>query len=332
MANRKMDSFNHYATADIGSKWGLLGDGTELIDVAAARLGTTGLILHTNASVGEIFDSQAIWTVGFACRVPSFGANTICQLIDTSTIQLSLSIDAIGRLVVSNGSGTVLGTSAPVINLNVWHYIEFQATINNTTGTYEVRVDMTNVLSGTGADTQNSANASANIVKLTSTQTGTHFADFYCNDATGSAPNNTFWGDTRIQPLLPSGAGATTQWTPSAGSNFQNVDDATPDGDTTYNSSSTLNQVDTYAYSNLTPTAGTVFAVQVLTYARKDDAGTRSIAPVIRHSGTDHVGTTQSLSTSYQYHAEIHEENPGTAAAWTIAEVNAAEFGVKLTA
>jgi hypothetical protein len=41
-------------------------------------------------------------------------------------------------------------------------------------------------------------------------------------------------------------------------------------------------------------------------------------------------GTTVVLGASYAYYREITEINPLTSSAWTIADVNGAEFGVKL--
>jgi hypothetical protein len=135
-----------------------------------------------------------------------------------------------------------------------------------------------------------------------------------------------------VELLLPSGAGAETQWTPSAGSNYQNVDENPENGDTDYNKSNTVGQVDTYAMANLVSVAGLIYGVQYLEYARKDNAGTRTIAPVARIGGADYLGSNVNLSDSYAYTREIKELSPATAAAWTISEINAMEFGVKVTA
>jgi hypothetical protein len=66
-------------------------------------------------------------------------------------------------------------------------------------------------------------------------------------------------------------------------------------------------------------------------YARKDDAGTRKVAPLFRISSTDYVGSDDTLSTSYQYFGQIYENSPATSAAWSISEINNAEIGLKLT-
>jgi len=158
---------------------------------------------------------------------------------------------------------------------------------------------------------------------------GSSVMDFYACSDTGS-DNKGFLGDIRVQAILPSGAGNSTQMTPSAGSNYQCVDEAAPNDDTDYVSETTAGEKDTYAFGNLTPTSGTVKGTQILISARKDDAGTRTIAPVYRPVSTDYDGTTVSIGNSYDYVRQVKDVSPATSVAWTIAEINGAEFGVKL--
>jgi hypothetical protein len=336
MTLRFVDSFDHYGTADFTKKWST-GSPTA-INSTHARFGAAGMNLTSGAIATKTLDSQATWIVGAAMRTTGYPGSTaqIMSLYDSGSPQLTVAFTNTGQIAVYRGNGgTALGvllgtTTLPQLTLNVWAYIELKATIHDTVGAYEVRVGGSTVLSGLNVDTKNTANATANQVSLH----GNVFLsvdDVYMCDSTGST-NNNFLGDVRVEALLPDGAGTTTQWTPSAGSNYQCVDDATPNSDTDYVSSSTANQIDTYNYSSLTPLTGTVYGVQTLLYARKDDAGTRSVAPVVRTSSTDYVGTSQSLSASYQYLTEIFEIDPNAAAAWTISTVNSAEFGQKLTA
>ncbi len=63
-------------------------------------------------------------------------------------------------------------------------------------------------------------------------------------------------------------------------------------------------------------------------YARKDDAAVRQIAPVIRQAGSDNVGATVTLSSTYQFFQQIYNQDP-TAADWTPTTFNADEFGIK---
>jgi ABC-type sugar transport system substrate-binding protein len=65
--------------------------------------------------------------------------------------------------------------------------------------------------------------------------------------------------------------------------------------------------------------------------ARKDNAGTRTVARLFRASATDYVGGDNSLSTSYALYRDIMEKNPDTNAAWTSSDITALEAGVKVT-
>jgi hypothetical protein len=92
--------------------------------------------------------------------------------------------------------------------------------------------------------------------------------------------------------------------------------------------SSTSGQKTDYAHTALALT-GTIAAVVHMTNAFKDDAGLRQIQQICISGGTEEDSATISLPTSYQYFADILENDPHTAAAWTLSGLNAATFGVK---
>ena len=190
----------------------------------------------------------------------------------------------------------------------------------------------------TGVNTQATGNASANQLVLFGGGLGVgesivnYFDDLYLCDGLGSV-NNTFLGDIRVQALLPTSDGAATDWTPSAGSDhYALVNEVPSDGDASYVASATPGDIDEYGVTPIAVASGTVFGVQVGLYARKDDAGSRNIAPVVRESGTDHVGSDIALGASYAYYFQVYDEDPATSAAWTIAGINGDQFGVKVTA
>jgi hypothetical protein len=141
-----------------------------------------------------------------------------------------------------------------------------------------------------------------------------------------------YLGDIRVDLLIPTAEGNTTQMTPLSGTdNALMADETPPDDDTTYNSSATAGDKDTYVTSNVS-SAGTIHGLRLRARARKTDAGARSIATVIRSGGTDYDGTTTGLGTAYLYYSTDYYTNPNTAAAWTSTEVNAIEIGAKVAA
>lgn len=332
------DSFDHYLTTQFGVKWTGISGGT--INAAGGRNGTGSLRMGDlgNSSPGykTFGTSYGSLIAGFGFRTQHIVAGHIFSFREGGTIQTSVYRDLNNRLVVTRNGVGIGGPGATVLSTNVYYYIELKVVFaTGATGSFTLRVNGVNELTGTNVQTAATANANANQIGCHGYQASgafNDFDDFYLCDAAGTV-NNDFLGDVRVQAILPSAAGATTQWTPSAGANYTTVDEATPNDDTDYNSSATVNQIDTYAYGDVTPTTGTVKAIQTNCYVRKDDAGIRTVAPVIRTGGVDYVqANLPNLSTSYQYLPQPIENNPGTAAAWTIAEVNAAEFGVKMIA
>jgi hypothetical protein len=341
---RFADGFEHYDTAAAGQKWTnaslVLGS---KIHSDYGRFGQ-GFRLSMQAYVALTLDSQATWIVGFAFRSSSvtMAARTFLDLLDAGTVHVSLFLNADGTLSLRNGNGTTLATSTNALAANTWYYIEQKVTIADS-GTYEVRVNgsSTGWIPSASGDTRNGARASANQIKLLghTAAVDRDFDDFYLLDgqdgtASQGAANNDFWGDVTVETLMPDGNGAHSEWTGSDADQVDNyalVDESPANGDTDYVKSSTVGQVDTYSFGDLS-TLNDVLAVQVNLQARKDDAGDRSLRLKCRVGGADHDGDSQALSTSYQFLRQVWGKNPATGALWQPSEVNAAEFGVEVTA
>ena len=337
MALRFIDSFDHYS--DLAQKWTAYNGSI----VASGRNGTSAYRAQNNtfSYARKVLDAQATWVVGFALNfgaIPT-GTNYLVNLTDVGTSQVELRFENnTGRLLVTRNGTQIGSTGTTVLKPNVWYYIEFKATINNSTGVAVVRINGVTEINLSSQDTQTSGNATADDIYFLShndQQAGHWYMDdLYICDGTGGSPSNDFLGDVRVETIRPSGNGNSSQFVGSDGNSTDNyllVDETTPNDDTDYVESSTVNDKDTYAYGDLTPTAGTVFGVQVLPYARKTDAGTRTIKSVARLSGTEVDSADKTLSTSYQYLPDIREAKPG-GGAWSISDVNSAEFGVKVTA
>jgi len=239
----------------------------------------------------------------------------------------------------SSGGGTLLGSSSLPLMANVFNYLEIKITIDNSAGVFIVRLNgnPTPILNLTGQDTQSQATSAWNGLQVGRVSSGggtqtCRWDDLYVLDGTGSAPWNTFLGDVRVDARLPTGAGTTTGWTPSTGSNYAAVDDAAPNSDTDYVAATSTPLTDTYVFQDVPVAGSTVLGVQHCIYAKKIDGGTCAIAPVVRHSSTDYVGSDLFPGTSYGYGLLMQPTNPGTSAQWTESDFNAAEFGVKRTA
>ena len=337
---RFSEGWDHSSSSGVEftSKWTGMVNSTFSISSTAGRFGN-GIDLSFQTAPYKTLDAQPTWIVGTAVKILAFGAGfNLIRVTDGGTAQDELKITSAGLVqILRNGTQLDIGTVP--LALGIWYYIEFKVTIHNSTGEAEARVNGVTHASVSGADTQNTANATADRIYVgIDINTTVYLDDIYMCDGVDSgvsgAPNDDFLDDVRVEACFPNGNGNSSQLVgqdANSTDNYLNVDETDPDDDTTYNESGTVGQKDTYTYTNLTPTTGTVYGVQILPYARKTDAGSRSIVTVARLSTTEEDGPVQALSTSYQYLEDIREGDPN-GDQWTISNINSAEFGVKINA
>jgi hypothetical protein len=342
MSLRFMDSFDYYASGDIMEKW--VPTGTVGISAGNGRRGTASL-RAPNGSSGSSYvvvtlDAQGTWIVGAAFKyntLPNF-QRAIISLLDGTTEQMGLTLNLDGTLSARRGGqgGTILGTTGVSLSSGVWYYLEFKVTIHDSTGAVQIKVDGDSKLSLTGQDTKQTSNATANRI-LVGADGGLLVAltydwdDLYICDGQGSS-NNDVLGDCRVDCLLPNADGSNSQFTPSSGSDhYAMADDSSPDDDSTYLSDATAGHRDTWNVQNLTALVSpSIKGIQVNITAKKDDAGSRQLKPVIKSGATTQAGTAQSVGVDYRQFSQVFENDPNTSAAWTEAGVNAAEFGAEV--
>jgi hypothetical protein len=289
--------------------------------ITASATGRTGNAARWNGGFAtkNLASNESTLVAGFAFKYFVADTGTILKFVDNSTTQIYLYINGSSLIQVKNGDGTVLGTSTTAVNDTSWTYIEFKATINNSTGSYYLKINGTTEVSGTSADTQNSANAYATKVSL-GKDSGTNsfeFDDYYIDDAN-------FLGNVKVYSMNPT-SDSSVAWTPSAGSNYQCVDDSGSghDSDSTVVSVSSAGLKDLYGLTDLTLTSGTIKGIAHNFVGKKTDTNPASIIPKIVTNSTEYSGSTVALSTSYVSYQTIWENNPDTSTAWTYAEIDA---------
>lgn len=233
------------------SGWVQYAGGQSLKRAANASAGSAKVAFTASATV--VVGIRLYYTAnfgGFPARVFSLYGDS--GATDHLSIQTG---DANDTLTVRRGT-TVLATFTAV--RFAWCYLEFKATIHATTGTVEVKKDGVVVASFSGQTKNGGTNASVDAIRLDASTNNTGI-DLYVDDLyvlnTSGSKNNDYLGDIRVVTTLPSGAGASTQWTPLSGSNWDNVNDSTIDI-ATYNASATAGQRDTYDMPALTVPSG----------------------------------------------------------------------------
>lgn len=342
-----------------GAWWTSTQANNMTVAISAGNGRTTGSCIRfgvtnangTQGSLSKTLDSQATWGVAAAFRGPLPSSNnlSVISLLDTSSLQCDLRFNNNGDLFVTR-NGTQLGSTVPgVWKAGVWIHLEFRVHIDPSAGTVYVGVNGTQVLNLTGLNTRNTANSSANQVQVGPGINGTPSIwwfqggnfdvddvivyDGQTTDSNGLADITGPIGDCGLTWLLPSGAGTTTQFTPtpSATANYACVNEATPDGDTTYAASSTVGQIDTYAMTDLPNNINVVKSLAVCHYARRDNVNSRGVAAELRVAGTNYTATVPfATGTNYQYYFTGFGSNPATTTAWAASDVNALEAGQKV--
>ena len=225
-----------------------------------------------------------------------------------------------------------LDSTAPnVIVNNVWAYFEMEVYCHDSTGYVKLRINNVEVLDLTNKDTKGSTIADIGKVQWRNNPGASfYFQDLYIINTTGSS-NTTFLGDSKVEIVRPNAPGTHTDFTPSAGANWENVDEVDCDDDTTYNQSKVVDEKDTYNLSAIAVTGAPIFGIQQQSIVRKTDASIRYGKQLIRS------GTTEVLTDEYQFndnftgYHHVLDEDPDTSTTWVEAGINALESGLKVT-
>ena len=342
------DSFDDRPIASIGDRYSAHQYNVSAGSAIAAGRTGNGLVLSTG--ILDVFDHitfdfssrQSVY-VGVARRDPgestalcSIRLNGIphifAQLNDNSTVSV---------INYDGGLNTILATSSQTVPQGEFFYVELYGKIDPIVGAYELRIDGTRWLSASGVDTSSDGSSLANQVRLIYNHSSvdghlTTVDDFYIADDDadgGDALIVGFAGPVKIACLEETGAGASTEWTPLSGTNVSNLDDGAATGkddDTTYNATLTEGAADLFAIDPFSVVGATVKAVAVHQWCKKMDATSRSVKPLAYVSPTEYSGDETALGTTYARVFHAFERNPATGAAWTRAEVAAAQFGIAL--
>jgi len=272
-------------------------------------------------------------------NLPSYNASypfiTLYDAFPSGNIHLKFHINSSRLIEVRDSSGALIGTtSGHSIEGKIWHYIEIKATISDTVGQITIKVaEIERLSTSADKDTCNGSNAYVGCAKINPTYNLNHYIDdLYICDTAGSK-NNDFLGDIRVDPLRPNGAGTHTDFNPSTGSNYENVDGIYPDDDSTYNDSQDVaaGEQDSYAMESLDVLGLTIHGVKDQITVRKTDSGSREVKILTRQGASDYLGDTIILADSFTTHTRIMENNPDDSAAFVEADITSGEVGVEVT-
>jgi hypothetical protein len=312
--------------------------------IVAGRVFGSGGTIQAPVFVAPSFGLADTWGVAFGIRIEtqvsalnSGAQGFYVEKGTTEQVHLEIVSNAGSFEIRLMRGATQLAITTSSFVYGAWHHFELKVLVHPSTGTYELRHNEVSAFSATGQNTANAGSSQADVfaMRFTTTSTNVRIDDVYVWDGTGSVVND-FVGDTVIEGIQVTGAGATTQWTPSAGSNFDNVDDppVTVDdvGAGGFNSSDTAAQRDLYAFSDLTQIDGTILSVQLDTQLAMASSGSRSVKTKYRDPDTTvvDIATKAVTSTSYDSFQDVMSVNPRDSLAWDAADINGGQFGVEI--
>lgn len=269
-------------------------------------------------------------TVGFAFKCSNLVTRQIMILNPSAstTEQFSLWQHADGSFSVRNG-GTTLATSAAAQHvINTWYYLELAVTIANS-GSFELRLNAVNILSGSG-DTMGAANAATGRITLPEpTSSGTMwYDDIYVRD------DLAFAGPSQItyrRALAPVGGGDFNLAATAAYIHSTLVGDQAADT-VSYITGAAATDEQFFTFETLLKLSGAgVRCISLVCFARTD-AGTATLDPVVKSNGDEAVGASWALDTTFRFRRRVFSLDPDVAAAWTRAALAASQAGVRVAA
>lgn len=299
--------------------------------------GTYALALGTTASVGSggmmewsLASTRsdiyiALWTHGAENRYNGLQVGIV--LSDSYCLHLRYDggyhVDAYVGGTEPSGfnffGGSKVADGSLVMPGNDWKHIEVYFSIANSGGRIQTWIDGLPDIDYTG-DTLPSSSDQIQFVRLIGSEYVPKIDDFHVHSSR--------IGDRRVQAKRPT-SDDTAQFTASGGgSNYSDVDDSTPDDDSTYTYTSTDAQKDLFGHGAFTLTDYEDYWINVWMRARKTVAAADQLRILIESNGTEDQGDWEDILTSYDgYFHEVWTTDPDTATAWLAAAVDAVLFG-----
>jgi hypothetical protein len=288
---------------------------------------STAYVQRSLAAAGERY-----FALRWRTTQPSIALG-ILSVYKGSTPLINVSSGPGGIFQIVSGAGLLASTSGGLWSSNTTYKVEIYIKIDDTAGRVVMKLNGVTVLDFTG-DTKPGTDTTFDSFLLGKSVPGFPIANSGYSYFDNVVVDDTEWpGDTKIAGVFPTGAGNSAQWTPSAGANWDCVEEVPP-SDADYITTNTVGQKDTYAASDLPADASAVKCVQFAARAQKEGAATpQNLAFVIRTGGADYEGSVVALPTGLSEHVrDIWVNNPATSQAFTPSEVNGMEIGIKAIA
>lgn len=272
----------------------------------------------------KIVPSKSEYWCAFRFRPSSSSNAAVVSFYNNTNLLGYLKRNTSTNVLEAWRNGALLASGSATVAAGTTYLIEVHYKPDSANGVFQVKVNGIADIDFAG---NSGTTADINRVRL-GFFSGTIYA--YCYYDNFILDDSGWIGDTRIQVIQPTGAGNSTQWDPSTGSNWDCVDEI-PASETDYVYTNTADEVDLYTFSNLSGNIESIKCVQVQALAKKEGLPTpQSLQLAVRSGGTNYFSGSKALpSTIPKAVCHLWETDPNSGSAWTESGVNNAEFGFK---
>lgn len=347
MQGQFIDGQNHYGTSTIGLKYASV---TNAAITSSGHPGQGNALTTATTGAWNVQPKNILLPdtdtacVGIDLFMASTGGSGIggVQVVKFNLWEIACVIGSAGDIIMSDVGSDEVTTPSGTFTFNQWsNYIEFKynrvngaatiylngvqvatGTLGVLEGTTETTISIGNV-NGHGDDTLKVQNIYVGDVSLT---TGANLCP--------SPP----LGPGQVIQGVPSANGRVDQWTPSAGTNWQNVSDIPPNS-SVFNSSATAGNVDDYVLTGLSGSLSAVYLVQTTAnIAGATGTGSRTVGIGLGNGATENftggIANTVAITPSLPYamYPNCFSSNPFTSATWVPADLTTAQASIKLEA
>lgn len=341
------DSFEQYGAGRANLILGpgvYVANGSSItVDVTNARARTGSWSLELRYADNNMLRKSVVlnnnemiagWSSYFS-NMPANPKKVAFGMTNGSTYIAWINITSSGAIEVYAGSyssGTLVATTDNIVGTGTFNYFELRVLQDNVVGEIEVRFNgnvvalLTNLNLGTlpinGFYTTSAAGGTTVV---------TNFDDLYILDTTGTVCND-FLGPVRINTVMPTSDTVEADWAKNTGTDgFALIDDAAPDGDTTYIQAGTVGNISEFGMGTLPASVDTIAGIYVLTMGKLSEAGVGDVETSLVSGASVSPGGDKEFTTNYAYYGSVHPVNPDGNIAWTKTTFEAAKLRFEKT-
>lgn len=259
----------------------------------------------------------------------------ILQWLSGATILGCVTVDQYGilRAYVGDKGDTLAGTGSTVLPTGTYAILQVYIKVADSGGVLQVKLNNSVEIDFSG-DTQSESAAEIGEFKVcswyggTSATSKTYYDDIVIFNALGSRCNS--WPNgVPVYVMRPNAPGGYSEWTPSAGDNYQCVDEVPPSG-TDYVYTNTNDKKDSYNFPDANAALASGVTAIIADYWGQS-VGAPSISQIKRLvciGSVDYEGSGITLEPTFYKHTDVMELNPDDSQPWEKSDLDAIELGM----